>query len=143
MQTSDIIKRTTSLVALVNGLLTLSLTILFHLVIMPNDKMYKTDKTRFELRADVLKALAHPTRLFIVEELAEKSLSVGELTELIQADISTVSKHLSILKSNGLLTAEKKGKQVYYRLRMRCALNFLSCVETVLKEQAKDRMDAS
>jgi DNA-binding transcriptional ArsR family regulator len=109
---------------------------------MPNDKMNKADKNRFETRAAVLKALAHPTRLFMLEELADKSLSVGQLTELIQADMSTVSKHLSILKSNGLVIAEKKGKQVYYRLRMRCALNFLSCVETVLKEQAKDRMEA-
>ena len=109
---------------------------------MPNDKMNKIEKNRFEIRASVLKALAHPTRLYIVEELSDKALSVGELTELIQADISTVSKHLSILKSNGLLLAEKKGKQIYYRLRMHCALNFLSCVETVLMEQAKDRLDA-
>lgn len=109
---------------------------------MPNVKMRDSEKNRFEIRAAVLKALAHPTRLFIVEELADKALSVGELTDLIQADMSTVSRHLSILKNNGLVTAEKKGKQVYYRLRMHCALNFLSCVETVLKEQAKDRMEA-
>lgn len=112
------------------------------MVIMPNDKMNNQERSRFEIRAAVLKALAHPTRLYMVEELADKPLSVGELTDLIKADMSTVSKHLSILKNTGLLIAEKKGKQVYYSLRMRCALNFLSCVENVLKEQAKDRLDA-
>jgi DNA-binding transcriptional ArsR family regulator len=118
------------------------LTGVLYLVIMPNDKMNNQERSRFEIRAAVLKALAHPTRLYMVEELADKPLSVGELTDLIKADMSTVSKHLSILKNTGLLIAEKKGKQVYYSLRMRCALNFLSCVENVLKEQAKDRLDA-
>ena len=121
----------------------MGLTPCFYLVIMPNIKMNEAEKNRLEIRAGVLKAMAHPTRLFIVEELSGKSLSVSELTALIQADISTVSKHLSILKRSGLLYAEKKGKQVYYRLRMHCALNFLSCVETVLREQAKDHMDAA
>ena len=99
-------------------------------------------KSRYEARANVLKSLAHPTRLFLVEKLAEKSYCVNELTEMIGADISTVSKHLSILKNAGLITDEKHGKQVFYSLRMRCALNFLDCVEAVLKEQIKDKMKA-
>jgi len=99
-------------------------------------------KSRYEARANVLKSLAHPTRLFLVEKLAEKSYCVNELTEMIGADISTVSKHLSILKNAGLITDEKHGKQVFYSLRMRCALNFLDCVEAVLKEQIKDKIKA-
>ena len=78
----------------------------------------------------------------MLEELAEKSYCVYELTEMVGLDISTVSKHLSVLKNAGLVTIEKKGKQVYYSLRMRCALNFLDCVEAVLREQAQDRIDA-
>ena len=104
--------------------------------------MLVKQKTRYESRANVLKALAHPTRLFLVEKLADKSYCVRELTELIEADISTVSKHLSILKSAGLITDKKQGKQVFYSLRMRCALNFLDCVEAVLKEQVKDKLEA-
>ena len=109
---------------------------------MPNMKIYNKQRSRFEARASVLKALAHPTRLFMVEELAEKSYCVCKLTEMVGLDISTVSKHLSILKNAGLVNFEKKGKQVFYSLRMRCALNFLDCVEAVLKEQAQDRMFA-
>ncbi|MCJ7582223.1 MAG: metalloregulator ArsR/SmtB family transcription factor [Candidatus Aminicenantes bacterium] len=104
--------------------------------------MNHTQKARYETRATILKALAHPIRLFMIEEIAEKSSCVQELTEMVGLDISTVSKHLSILKNAGLVNIEKKGKHVYYRLRMRCALNFLDCVEAVLREQAQDRMDA-
>jgi DNA-binding transcriptional ArsR family regulator len=105
-------------------------------------KMNNKQKIRFETRAAILRALAHPTRLFMIEELAEKSYCVRELTEMVGLDVSTVSKHLSILKHSGLVSIEKKGKQVFYSLRMRCALNFLDCVEAVLREQAQDRMDA-
>ena len=109
---------------------------------MPNNKMNKIDRSRFEIRAAVLKALAHPTRLFIVEEISNQALCVADITQMVGADVSTVSKHLSILRNAGLVSVEKKGKQVYYSLRMRCALDFLGCVENVLKEQAQDRMDA-
>jgi ArsR family transcriptional regulator len=105
-------------------------------------KMNKKNKARCETRAAILKALAHPVRLFMIEQIAEKSYCVRELTEMVELDVSTVSKHLSILKTAGLVNVEKKGKQVFYSLRMRCALNFFECVEAVLREQAQDRMDA-
>ncbi len=104
--------------------------------------MNNTKRARYEMRASILKALAHPTRLFMIEQLSKKSHCVFELTEMVGLDVSTVSKHLSILKNAGLVNIEKKGKQVFYSLRMRCALNFLDCVEAVLREQAQDRMDA-
>ena len=109
---------------------------------MPNVKITKKQKTRFEARANILKALAHPTRLFIVEKLSNKPHCVNELTKMIGVDMSTVSKHLSILKNSGLIIDEKRGKQVFYSLRMHCVLNFLDCVEDVLKEQVKDRLAA-
>jgi ArsR family transcriptional regulator len=56
----------------------------------------------FEARAKVVKALAHPTRLFIVDELSRGKRCVCELTELVEADMSTVSKHLAILKERAL-----------------------------------------
>ncbi len=47
----------------------------------------------------VIKALAHPSRLLIIDNLAEHEHSVGDLTSLIGSDMSTVSKHLSVLKN--------------------------------------------
>lgn len=90
-------------------------------------------KERLEARAAVIKAMAHPTRLFIVEELSREEHCVCELQEMIGADVSTVSKHLSVLKSAGIVGDEKRGSQVYYRLLVPCVLNFFGCVETVLK----------
>jgi len=94
---------------------------------------------RFEARARVLKALAHPTRLFIVERLARGEECVCRLTEMVGADMSTVSKHLAILRSAGILQDEKRGNQVYYRLRCPCAIGFLDCVESVLKQTAREQ----
>ncbi len=95
---------------------------------------------RYEARARILKALAHPTRLFILEHLGrEGEKCVCELTQLIGADMSTVSRHLAILKGAGILECDKRGSQVYYRLRMQCVLDFLECVESVLQCNAKDQ----
>ena len=91
----------------------------------------------FEARAVIVKALAHPTRLFIVNELSKGERFVCELREEIGADISTVSKHLSVLKSAGIVEDDKRGLQVFYRLRVPCIMNFFGCVENVLQENAR------
>ncbi|RKX30046.1 MAG: ArsR family transcriptional regulator [Candidatus Zixiibacteriota bacterium] len=102
--------------------------------------MDKKKQALFEARAKIIKAMAHPTRLFIVDELSKHEKCVCELTEMIGADTSTVSKHLSILKGAGIVTDEKRGSQVYYQLRAPCVLNFFGCVESVLKTNAKEQM---
>lgn len=100
--------------------------------------MYQQRKSHLEARAKVLKALAHPSRLFIVEELAKTERCVCDLTELIGADVSTISKHLSVLKQAGLVIDDKRGNQVFYQLRVPCILSFFGCVESVLEAQAKE-----
>ena len=96
-------------------------------------------KKLFEARAAIIKAMAHPTRLFIVDELSKGERCVCELTEMIGADISTVSKHLSILKQAGIIDDDKRGQQVWYSLKMPCVLNFFNCVESVLKNNTKQQ----
>jgi len=97
-------------------------------------------RARFEARAKIIKAMAHPTRLFIVDELSRKSKCVCELTEMIGTDMSTVSKHLAVLKGVGIVQDEKRGSQVYYTLRVPCVLNFFGCVESVLRTTAKEQL---
>jgi ArsR family transcriptional regulator len=99
-------------------------------------------QARYEARAAVIKAMAHPTRLFIIDELSRGEKCVCRLRDLIGADISTVSKHLSVLKDAGILEDEKRGQQVFYRLRVPCILNFFGCVEDVLVANAR-RMSAA
>ena len=95
---------------------------------------------RYEARADILKAMAHPTRLFIVDELSRAGEKcVCDLTEMIGADMSTVSKHLSLLKGAGIVEDDKRGSMVYYRLRVPCVMDFFTCVESVMKCNAKQQ----
>jgi DNA-binding transcriptional ArsR family regulator len=68
--------------------------------------MNATTKANCEARAKVIKALGHPSRLHMVDELGKRERCVCELTEMVGADISTVSKHLSVLKNAGIVTDE-------------------------------------
>ncbi len=102
--------------------------------------MDQKQKNLFEARAKIVKAMAHPTRLFIVDQLSKGDRCVCELTEMIGADTSTVSKHLSILKNAGLIKDEKKGTQVFYNLKMPCILNFFGCIESVMKSTAHENL---
>ena len=90
-------------------------------------------RVRYEARAQIIKALGHPSRLFMVDELSKGERCVCELRDLIGADISTVSKHLSVLKQAGIVVDEKRGLQVWYSLRVPCVLKFFDCIEDVLK----------
>jgi ArsR family transcriptional regulator len=101
------------------------------------------NRKKYEARARIIKAMAHPTRLCIVDELSKGKMCVNELTSIIGADMSTVSKHLAVLKNAGIINSNKQGANVYYILKMPCMLGFFSCVETVLKTTAKEQMKLS
>ena len=103
--------------------------------------MDKLKMSRYDALAEILKAIAHPTRLLIVEELSKKPRCVSELTDIIGADTSTVSKHLTLMKSTGVVESSKNGNQVYYTLRVTCVLNFISCLESVIETNAKEQME--
>jgi DNA-binding transcriptional ArsR family regulator len=99
----------------------------------------KTNRT-LRARAEIIKAMAHPTRLFIVDQLAGGPRCVCDLAEMVGADVSTVSKHLNVLRNAGILSDDKRGLQVFYSLKCPCVLGFLDCVEGVLKSNARARM---
>ncbi|MFH2049357.1 MAG: metalloregulator ArsR/SmtB family transcription factor [bacterium] len=103
--------------------------------------MNKKTKNLFDARAKIIKALAHPTRLFIVDTLSKSELCVQDLTKLVGADISTVSKHLSILKESGIIEDEKRGLQVWYSLRTPCVMNFFGCIESVIESNALQQIN--
>ena len=102
--------------------------------------MNAQQRARYEVRARIVKALAHPSRLFIVDELARGERCVCELTEMVGADVSTVSKHLSVLKNAGIVSDERRGTQIFYSLKVPCILNFFGCVEAVVEANAKEQL---
>lgn len=83
-------------------------------------------------RAAVLKAMGHPSRLAILEAIAAGERCVGELRAVVGSDLSTVSRHLGVLKNAGIIADRKQGLQVFYSLRVPCVLNFFGCVDAVL-----------
>ena len=88
-------------------------------------------QAEYKTQARIIKALAHPTRLFIVDELSRGERCVCELTDMIGVEMPTVSRHLSQLRNAGILEDEKRGSQVFYRLRVPCVLNVFKCLKAV------------
>ena len=90
----------------------------------------------FKKQARVLKAMANESRLKIVDRLSRGECSVGELTKLVGSDRTTVSKHLAVLRSHGIVEDRRDGNVVYYTLLTPCVVNFLSCAAQVIEERA-------
>ena len=93
----------------------------------------------FEARARIAKALAHASRLMMLDALAEREMCVCELTELVGADQSTVSKHLAVLKNAGLVADRKEGVMTFYRVKVACLRGFWTCIESVMKQSLKEQ----
>lgn len=99
-------------------------------------------RDRYVVRARIAKALAHPSRLLLLEALEGKERCVCDLTELVGADQSTVSKHLAVLKQAGLVEDRKEGVMVFYRVKVCCLRGFWECIEGVLTENLKSQKAA-
>lgn len=101
--------------------------------------MDKNTTTRMEARAIVIKALAHPSRLVILETLADGERCVQSLQQIVGTDISTISKHLNQLRTAGIVTSEKRGLKVYYRLKTDCLLKFFRCIDDLIEDNIKEQ----
>ncbi len=87
-----------------------------------------------QIRADIIKALAHPVRLIIIQELKDKDMTFAEINNSFEYDKSTVSKHLSVLKSSGIVSSKKVGADVIYHIEMCCVNKFIDCIDSILKQ---------
>jgi ArsR family transcriptional regulator len=71
----------------------------------------------YKLRAQIFKALAHPTRLLIVEKLLEKEQCVNDIQELVNVSQPNISQHLNILRFSGIVDFRQKGNLRCYFLK--------------------------
>lgn len=85
----------------------------------------------------MLKALAHESRLLILDRLSHGECSVGDLRGIVGSDLSTVSKHLAMLRAHGIVDDRREGTAVYYRLVTPCVCNFFTCANQVLKQRSR------
>jgi ArsR family transcriptional regulator len=84
------------------------------------------------LTEKVIKGLAHRSRLLMVQAIGRGEACVGDLQQVVGSDMSTVSKHLSVLKNAGIVEDRKAGLQVFYRLRIPCIADFVHCIGAVM-----------
>ncbi len=94
----------------------------------------------YEMKVEILKALANVTRLKIAKLLLGTELCVNDIVEELGLERTSVSKHLGILQKANILSSRREGTTVFYTLLVPCIINIFGCVEEVLREQAKSKM---
>lgn len=94
-------------------------------------------------RAKCLKAMAHPARLAMLERLLGGERCVCELQALVRSDITTVSKHLSLMRQAGLVTSRRSGLKILYRIRDPRLAEMLEFVGTIFGGASRRKAEVS
>ena len=97
----------------------------------------KITRQEAEIRAKIIKAMAHPVRLMVIEFLKDRERSFPEIFDLFKLDKSTVSKHLLVLKEAGIVSSRKDGADMMYKLEVPCITDFFSCITAVIESNVK------
>jgi ArsR family transcriptional regulator len=90
-----------------------------------------------EIRSRIIKAMAHPVRLMMVEMLKTGEHSFSQIFDVFKLDKSTVSKHLLVLKEAGIVSSRKEGAEMIYKLDVPCIIDFFACVTAVIESNVK------
>ncbi len=95
------------------------------------------DYDETKIKVEIIKSLAHPVRLMVVDELSRGDKCVCELLPMFKLDQSTLSRHLSQLKKAGIITERKDGVKVIHHLATPCVMKVFECVMNVVKNDFK------
>ncbi len=93
-----------------------------------------------ELRAKIIKGMAHPVRLMVIEFLRGGEHSFSEIFNIFQLDKSTISKHLLVLREAGIVSSRKTGREMIYKLEVPCVADFFSCATVVIENNVKNQL---
>ncbi len=105
--------------------------------------MTPEEKLRLTMKADIFKALGQPTRLRIVEILYENEMPVGRIAARLGPDAPTVSKHLALLRKQGLVVDRKQGSQIFYSGTIPQLIRFIRCVGRVVRKRTNAPMNST
>jgi len=86
------------------------------------------DKKVAEQVAEVLKAVAHPVRLQIVELLETNEMCVGDIVEALGGKQAVTSQQLNMMRDKGVLECRRDGTKVFYRIENKNVIKLLHCV---------------
>jgi DNA-binding transcriptional ArsR family regulator len=98
----------------------------------------KQDLRRF--KAGIFQALAHPTRIAIVEALRNGEMSAGKIIEQLGLEQANVSQHFTVLRSKQVLVNRKEGNQVFYALRDPVLIEVLDILKRYFHSQLSETM---
>jgi len=93
----------------------------------------------FELKAVILKMFAQPTRLKILECLRRGEKSIHEIVHAIHGEQSNISRHISLMQKNHIVTTRNDGVKVMVKVRDPEIFNILDQVSKILKDQLKEQ----
>lgn len=99
--------------------------------------MQNDQKRLYQMKAEIIQAVAHPLRLAVIEYLGQDEQCVCDIVEHVDAQRSNVSRHLALMLKAGVLECRKQGLKVFYRIKTPCILGFLECVDRALRERVK------
>lgn len=105
-----------------------------------NNSNVQRHKLAIGEQAKIFKALGHPSRLLMVDALRSGEKCVCELRELVGDDMSTISRHLAVLREAGVVTSEKRGTNIYYGLKLDCLGRFLECTAHAVAQRASEQL---
>ncbi|AHF06259.1 ArsR/SmtB family transcription factor [Desulfitobacterium metallireducens] len=94
-----------------------------------------------KIKSDFFKALAHPTRVAILERIADQEVCVCEIIEDLGLEQSNVSQHLAILRKQNIITSTKAGLQVHYQIKYPEVLEILKTVESIMTKQLNETQE--
>jgi len=100
--------------------------------------MDRATQRLYKLKADVIAAAGHPIRLAAIDFLKNGEQCVCDIAKYVGAKRSNVSRHLGVLLQAGVVSQRKDGLKMMYALRTPCVLNFMKCVEGVLRVNARE-----
>ena len=101
--------------------------------------MSKMDADEFQARARVMKALASPVRLMILDELSRGERCLCDLLPLFNVGKSTVSRHVAALKQVGIVSERREGARLILKLDTPCILNVFECAMGVIRAEARKK----
>jgi DNA-binding transcriptional ArsR family regulator len=91
-------------------------------------------------KADIFQALAHPTRIAILELLSHGELSAGTLIEKLELEQANVSQHLAVLRAKRIVSNRKDGNQVFYSVRDPIIIKVLNLMRTYFHSHLKESL---
>jgi DNA-binding transcriptional ArsR family regulator len=86
------------------------------------------DRKTAEHTAEILKTVAHPVRLQIVELLQAKEMCVGDIVEALTSKQAITSQQLNMMKDKGVLSCRHEGTKAYYHIENKSVIKLLHCI---------------